>query len=72
LSQAQVNELVQRSDTPQALAFNLMQLMPGASESTFTANLDQALYAVYGYVTAQGGSDATTFISRSYSICRES
>jgi hypothetical protein len=33
LSQAQVNELVQRSDTPQALAFNLMQLMPGASES---------------------------------------
>lgn len=57
LSQAQVNELVQRSDTPQALAFNLMQLMPGASESTFTANLDQALYAadVYGYVTAQGG-----------------
>lgn len=57
LSQAQVNELVQRSDTPQALAFNLMQLMPGASESTFTANLDQALYAadVYGYVTAKGG-----------------
>jgi hypothetical protein len=31
-----------------------MQLMPGASES-FTANLDQALYAadVYGYVSAK-------------------
>ena len=57
LSQAQVNELVQKSDSPQELAFNLMQLMPGASESTFTANLDQALYAadVYGYVSAKGG-----------------
>lgn len=49
-----VNELVQKSDSPQELAFNLMQLMLGASESTFTANLDQALYAadVYGYVSA--------------------
>jgi hypothetical protein len=48
-----------------------MQLMPGASESTFTANLDQALYAadVYGYVRLKEGSDATTFISRSDSIC---
>ena len=57
LSQAEVNELVQKSDSPQELAFNLMQLMPGASESTFTANLDQALYAadVYGYVSAKGG-----------------
>ena len=57
LSQAQVNELVQKSDSPQALAFNLMQLIPGASESTFTTNLDQALYAadVYGYVSAKGG-----------------
>ncbi|MCL5769308.1 DUF935 family protein [Acinetobacter sp. ANC5681] len=57
LSQAEVNELVQKSDSPQGLAFNLMQLMPGASESTFMANLDQALYAadVYGYVSAKGG-----------------
>lgn len=57
LSQTDVNELVQKSDSPQELAFNLMQLMPGASESTFTANLDQALYAadVYGYVSANGG-----------------
>lgn len=57
LSQAEVNELVQKSHSPQELAFNLMQLIPGASESTFTANLDQALYAadVYGYVSAKGG-----------------
>ncbi len=57
LSQAEVNELVQKSHSPQELAFNLMQLIPGASESTFTANLDQALYAadVYGYVSAKRG-----------------
>ncbi|WP_278395359.1 phage portal protein family protein [Acinetobacter venetianus] len=57
LSQTDVNELVQKSNSPQELAFNLMKLMPNANESTFTANLDQALYAadVYGYVTAKGG-----------------
>lgn len=54
LSQTDVNELVQKSDSPQDLAFNLMQLMPGANASTFKANLDMALYAadVLGYVSA--------------------
>ncbi|MDH0031349.1 MULTISPECIES: DUF935 family protein [unclassified Acinetobacter] len=57
LSQRQVNELLQQSETPEALAFNLMQLMPGVSRSSFTANLERALYAgdVLGYVTASGG-----------------
>ncbi|TCB74168.1 DUF935 family protein [Acinetobacter sp. ANC 4173] len=56
LDQKQVNELIQSSETPEALAFNLMKLMPGASESQFTANLEMALYAadVLGYVTASG------------------
>lgn len=57
LSQRQVNELLQQSETPEALAFNLMQLMPGASKTSFTANLERALYAgdVLGYMTASGG-----------------
>lgn len=56
LDQKQVNELIQSSETPEALAFNLMRLMPSASESQFTANLEMALYAadVLGYVTASG------------------
>jgi hypothetical protein len=56
LDQKQVNELIQSSETPEALAFNLMKLMSGASESQFTANLEMALYAadVLGYVTASG------------------
>jgi phage gp29-like protein len=56
LDQKQVNELIQSSETPEALAFNLMRLMSGASESQFTANLEMALYAadVLGYVTASG------------------
>ena len=56
LDQKQVNELIQSSETPEALAFNLMKLMPGASESQFTVNLEMALYAadVLGYVTASG------------------
>ncbi len=56
LDQKQVNKLIQSSETPEALAFNLMRLMPGASESQFTANLEMALYAadVLGYVTASG------------------
>ena len=57
LDQKQVNELIQSSETPEALAFNLMQLMPGASQTQFTANLERALYAadVLGYVSASGG-----------------
>ena len=57
LNQQQVNELIQSSETPEALAYNLMQLMPKASETQFKANLEMALYAgdVLGYVTAQGG-----------------
>lgn len=51
----QVKELVFKSDSPESLAYNLMQLIPGATQTQFTANLDQALYAadVLGYVTAQ-------------------
>ncbi|ASN72946.1 hypothetical protein 2AX4_1, partial [uncultured Caudovirales phage] len=45
LSNAQVNELLQKSTTPEELAFNLMQIMPEASQSQFTANLERALYA---------------------------
>lgn len=57
LSQKQVNELLQQSETPEALAFNLMQLMPDASKTSFTVNLERALYTgdVLGYVTASGG-----------------
>ncbi len=54
LSNDQVNELLQKSETPEDLAFNLIQLMPEASQSQFTANLERALYAgdVLGYMTA--------------------
>lgn len=57
LNQKQVNELIQSSKSPEDLAFNLMQLMPSASQSQFTANLERALYAadVLGYVSASGG-----------------
>jgi hypothetical protein len=53
----QVKELVFKSDGPESLAYNLMQLIPDATQTQFTANLDQALYAadVLGYVTAQNG-----------------
>jgi len=53
----QVKELVFKSDSPESLAYNLMQLIPDATQTQFTANLDQALYAadVLGYVTAQNG-----------------
>lgn len=53
----QVKELIFKSDSPEALAYHLMQLIPGATQTQFTANLDQALYAadVLGYVTAQNG-----------------
>jgi len=35
-----------------------MQLIPGATQTQFTANLDQALYAadVLGYVIAKDGN----------------
>ncbi|WP_286984484.1 phage portal protein family protein, partial [Acinetobacter sp. UBA6007] len=45
LSNDQVNELLQKSETPEDLAFHLIQLMPEASQSQFTANLERALYA---------------------------
>ena len=57
LKSEQVKQLVAESDNPEALAFNLMQLISGASQSQFTANLDQALYAadVLGYATSSKG-----------------
>lgn len=57
LKSEQVKQLVAESDSSEALAFNLMQLIPGASQSQFTANLDQALYAadVLGYATSSKG-----------------
>lgn len=57
LSNDQVNELLQKSGTPEELAFKLMQLMPEANQSQFTANLERALYAgdVLGYMTASEG-----------------
>jgi len=57
LKSEQVKQLVAESDSPEALAFNLMQLIPGATQSQFTANLDQALYAadVLGYAMAKDG-----------------
>ena len=57
LSNACVNELLQKSGTPEELAFHLMQLMPEANQSQFTANLERALYAgdVLGYMTASEG-----------------
>lgn len=57
LSNDQVNELLQKSETPEELAFHLIQLMPEASQSQFTANLERALYAgdVLGYMTASEG-----------------
>lgn len=53
----QVKELIFKSDSPESLAYHLMQLIPGATQTQFTANLDQALYAadVLGYVAASGG-----------------
>lgn len=53
----QVKELIFKSDSPEALAYDLMQLIPDATQTQFTANLDQALYAadILGYMTASGG-----------------
>lgn len=57
LNQKQINELIQASETPEILALNLMQLMPDASQTQFSFNLERALYAadVLGYVTASEG-----------------
>jgi len=57
LNTEQIKQLVAESDGPEAVAFNLMQLIPGATQSQFTANLDQALYAgdVLGYAMAKDG-----------------
>lgn len=57
LTNEQIKKLTAESDTPEALAFNLMQLIPSATQSQFTANLDQALYAadVLGYAMAEDG-----------------
>ncbi len=57
LTNEQIKQLAAESDGPEGLVFNLMQLIPTASESQFKANLDQALYAadILGYATAQNG-----------------
>lgn len=57
LSDAEIRQLASTSETPEVLAFNLMQLIPKATKTEFTAKLDQALYAadILGYMTASGG-----------------
>jgi len=57
LDQKQIAELVGQSESPEALAFNLQKLIPNASKTVFTANLERALYAgdVLGYVRSSGG-----------------
>ena len=57
LSNEQIKQLATESETPEALLFNLSELIPGATQSQFTASLDQALYAadVLGYATATKG-----------------
>ncbi len=54
LNDAQIRQLASTSDSPEALAFNLMQLIPKATKTEFTAKLDQALYAadILGYMAA--------------------
>ncbi|MFH7767825.1 DUF935 family protein, partial [Acinetobacter sp. BSP-28] len=57
LNQDQIKQLVAESDSPETLVFNLAKLLPEASRTEFTANLDQALYAadVLGYAMAKDG-----------------
>jgi phage gp29-like protein len=57
LTNEQIKQLAAESETPEALLFNLSRLIPGATQSQFAANLDQALYAadVFGYATAAKG-----------------
>lgn len=54
LNDAEIRQLASTSDSPEALAFNLMQLIPKATKTEFTAKLDQALYAadILGYMAA--------------------
>ena len=57
LNDAEIKQLIGASDGPEALAFNLMQLIPKATKTEFTAKLDQALYAadILGYMAASKG-----------------
>lgn len=57
LNDAKIKQLIGASDGPETLAFNLMQLIPKATKTEFTAKLDQALYAadVLGYAMAKDG-----------------
>lgn len=57
LNDAEIRQLASTSDSPEALAFNLMQLIPKATKTEFTAKLDQALYAadILGYMAAGKG-----------------
>lgn len=57
LTNEQIQQLAAESETPEDLIFNLSKLIPGATKSQFTANLDQALYAadVLGYAMAKDG-----------------
>ena len=45
------------SASPEDVAFNLVQLIPGATKTEFTANLERALFQadVMGYVYSQEG-----------------
>lgn len=57
LNDAEIKQLIGASDGPETLAFNLMQLIPKATKTEFTAKLDQALYAadILGYMAASKG-----------------
>ncbi|MEG1710121.1 MAG: DUF935 family protein, partial [Acinetobacter sp.] len=57
LNPERIKQLVADSDSPETLVFNLAKLIPEASRTEFTANLDQALYAadVLGYAMAKDG-----------------
>ena len=57
LNDAEIKQLIGTSDSLEALVFNLMQLIPNATKTEFTAKLDQALYAadILGYMAASKG-----------------
>lgn len=57
LDQKQVNDLLQMSASPEDVVFNLVQLIPDATKTEFTANLERALFQadVMGYVYSQEG-----------------
>ena len=56
LTNEQIKQLTAESETPEEVAFKLMHMIPSATQSQFTANLDRALYAgdMLGYATAEG------------------